>query len=152
MKKLIGKDIGSYYFKPGWRMVIIEEIEYDLEQVLLITNVTSNIVIYNFADPTLGGYIYVHPEFGKGIKLDYDSTAMISTDRLQIWIDIPTDDLQPLRDFNSHDLKELLDNVLIELKTQSYLLEYGLRGYNNPKLLDNERIRLDITNRKIKEK
>ncbi len=145
MKKLIGKDIGTYYFKPGWRMVIIENVEYSIEQILLITNVTSNIIIYNFADPALGGYIYNHPEFGKGLKLDYDSSAMVSTDVLQIYLDLPEgNQFQTLEDFNTHDLLEKLDGILFELKVMVALLESGFKGKILANMLDADRIRKDL--------
>ena len=155
MKKLIGKDIGTYYFKPGWKMVIIENVEYDLEQILLITNVTDNIIIYNFADPALGGYIYNHPEFGKGLKLDYDSTGMSATDVLQIYLDIPEGNLtQKLEDFNSHDLISLLSDILIELKVQTEILENGFIGKMEYRVFDSERIRsgLNLELKRIGEK
>jgi len=152
MKKLVGKDIGRYFFKPGWQMVIIEDIEYSLEQILLITNVTSNIVIYNFADPALGGYIYNHPEFGKGIKLDYDSTSMASTDILQIYLDIPEgNQLKQLEDFNTHSLIEILDEILYELKVHTEMLEVGFKGKSLEALLDSNKIKRDLK-RELKRK
>ena len=53
-----------------------------LEQVLLITNVTTNTIIYNFASPALGGTVV-----GTTITLDYNTSAMSGTDSLQILID-----------------------------------------------------------------
>jgi len=53
-----------------------------LDQILLITNVTNNTIIYNFADPTKGGYLT-----GNILTLSATTTSMLSTDRLQIFID-----------------------------------------------------------------
>ena len=53
-----------------------------LEQLLVITNVTDNIIIYNFADPAAGGTIA-----NNILTLDYDTTSMSNTDSLQIFLD-----------------------------------------------------------------
>jgi len=53
-----------------------------LEQLLVITNVTDNIIIYNFADPSAGGTIA-----NNILTLDYDTTSMSNTDNLQIFLD-----------------------------------------------------------------
>jgi hypothetical protein len=53
-----------------------------LEQLLVITNVTDNIIIYNFADPSAGGTI-----LNNVLTLDYNTTSMSNTDSLQIFID-----------------------------------------------------------------
>jgi hypothetical protein len=61
-----------------------------LEDVVLITNVTSNIIIYNFAGNLKGGTI-----ISQVLTLDYDTTSMADADDLQILLDIgePTKDL-----------------------------------------------------------
>jgi hypothetical protein len=53
-----------------------------LEQLLIITNVTTNQIIYNFADPNAGGSIE-----NNVLTLNYDTTSMSSEGRLQIFID-----------------------------------------------------------------
>ncbi len=53
-----------------------------LEQLLIITNVTDNIIIYNFADPSAGGTIS-----NNVLTLDYNTVSMSNTDSLQIFID-----------------------------------------------------------------
>jgi hypothetical protein len=89
MKKLVGEEVGSYSFNAATRQITISGIDrLDLEQFLLITNVTRNIIIYNFADPSLGGTLS-----GSVLTLTYDtSVAMSNTDRLQIFIIDRTDD------------------------------------------------------------
>ena len=51
--------IKTYVFTPGvaGAGTVIVPGKVDLNQLLLITNVTKNIIIYNFADSTLGGTI-----------------------------------------------------------------------------------------------
>lgn len=53
-----------------------------LSQLLIITNVTTNQIIYNFADPNAGGTIT-----NNVLTLDYDTTSMSDTDSLQIFLD-----------------------------------------------------------------
>ena len=59
-----------------------------LDSVLLITNVTDNIIIYNFAEPTLGGTVATNV-----LTLIYDTSTMDDTDDLQIFYD--DTDVQP---------------------------------------------------------
>lgn len=53
-----------------------------LEDILVITNVTDNIIIYNFADPTKGGTIS-----NNILTLDFDTIGMSNTDSIQIFLD-----------------------------------------------------------------
>lgn len=53
-----------------------------LEQLLIITNVTTNKIIYNFADPNAGGSIT-----NNVLSLNFDTTSMSSGDKLQIFLD-----------------------------------------------------------------
>ena len=50
-----------------------------LSGIALITNSTSNIIIYNFADPTKGGVLS-----GNTLTLTYNTGAMHNSDSLQI--------------------------------------------------------------------
>jgi hypothetical protein len=59
-----------------------------LDSVLLITNVTDNVFIYNFADPTLGGTVATNV-----LTLTYNTATMDDTDSLQIFYD--DGDVQP---------------------------------------------------------
>lgn len=52
------------------------------ERVLLITNTTDGIIIYNFADPLKGGTCATNV-----LTLAHDTTAMSNTDKLQIFYD-----------------------------------------------------------------
>lgn len=53
-----------------------------LSQLLIITNVTTNQIIYNFADPNAGGTVT-----NNVLTLDYDTTSMSDTDTLQVFLD-----------------------------------------------------------------
>lgn len=85
MKKLIT----GYQFLASNKLVNFTEYNAQnpvaLENLLLITNVTDNIIIYNFADSTAGGSI----NSTSGFLLTYDTTSMDNSDKLQIFYDIP---------------------------------------------------------------
>lgn len=50
------------------------------ERLLVITNVTSNTIIFNFADPAKTGTVAANV-----LTLDTDTSSMGSSDNLQIW-------------------------------------------------------------------
>lgn len=77
MKKLVT----SYTFDASAQTVDAASFT-SIEGILLITNVTDNIIIYNFADPTKGGTLA-----STTLTLDYNTTAMDDADKLQIFID-----------------------------------------------------------------
>jgi hypothetical protein len=53
-----------------------------LDAVLLITNTTSNVIIYNFADPTKGGTVV-----NNVLTLAFDTASMSNSDSLMIYYD-----------------------------------------------------------------
>jgi hypothetical protein len=67
---------------PIGRVQLLSYPAITLDQILLITNVTSNTIIYNFADPTKGGYLV-----GSVLTLSASTATMLNSDRLQIFID-----------------------------------------------------------------
>jgi len=100
MKILIGNETGLYSFNPATRKITLSAIKvgYDTvilkkEQILLVTNVTSNIMIYSFADPTLGGTIV-----NNVITVNYNTAGMNANDELQIFVELedPTGDIMHL--------------------------------------------------------
>jgi hypothetical protein len=97
----------SYSFTPSTRSVVVTGKNIRREQLLLITNVTRNTVIYNFSDPNLGATSYVNtvsatgaPGIGTNIEsttllLAYNTTAMSSTDRLSILVEETYQEITP---------------------------------------------------------
>ena len=89
MKTLLDSDCGySYVFVPGTAGVGTITISglskpLTLEQILVITNVTDGIIIYNFAEPGKTGSVA-----NNIITLNSDTSSMSSSDILQIFIDI----------------------------------------------------------------
>lgn len=82
-KKIVGVDIGSYSFDATNKQIILNEIPtLSLENILIITNVTDGIQIYNFADSNLNATVS-----NNIITLEYDTTSMSNNDNIQIFIE-----------------------------------------------------------------
>lgn len=80
MSKLI---VVNYTFNALLKKVTLTDYNpVVIERLLLIANITDNVIIYNFADNTKGGTAATNV-----VTLTYDTTAMSDTDDLQIWYD-----------------------------------------------------------------
>lgn len=81
---------GGYTFTPSTRTVVINKA-VPRETLALITNVTTNQVIYNFSDPSLRATSYTVSASGASntttIVLNYNTSGMSATDRLSIVVD-----------------------------------------------------------------
>jgi hypothetical protein len=74
----------DYTFNAATKQITFNTIDaVSLEQILIVTNVTDNIIIYNFADPTKGGSIS-----NNVLTLTFDTTSMSNIDSLQIFLDL----------------------------------------------------------------
>lgn len=85
--------LDAYYtFSPSTRTIVIPRA-VPKERLILITDVTTNQVIYNFSDPTLTTSSYSIATDSTGqfttttIVLSYNTTNLSSTDKLQIVVD-----------------------------------------------------------------
>jgi hypothetical protein len=75
--------IDNYSFDKATKKVTFTDYTtIRLDAILLITNTTHNIIIYNFADPLKGGTIATNV-----LTLTYDTSAMANTDKLLIYYD-----------------------------------------------------------------
>jgi hypothetical protein len=105
MKQLLATDTpGSYTFNKTAKTVTFSGLRQSitLANILLITNVTANTIIYNFADSTKGAV-----SFNNNIlTLDYDTTSMADTDVLQIFLDLPSNEE------SLHDLLRRMNKLL----------------------------------------
>ena len=98
--------IQNYIFDPLSKTITINEVSSLLvEQLLLITNVSTNDIIYNFADSNLKATISDNI-----ITLNYDTTSMNDSDSLQIFIDF--------ENTNFVELNELLQMGIAEIVHQ----------------------------------
>jgi hypothetical protein len=102
-----------YTFNPATRTVVITNRYVKQESLLLITNVTTGTVIFNFSDPDLKATSYVgdaqnyamNPNISNGSKqqetqsttivLSYNTVTMSSTDKLMITIDEQSETFTP---------------------------------------------------------
>ena len=75
--------ITDYVFDASLKTVTFDDYtSISLDGVLLITNVTDGVGIFQFNSPTLGGTVATNV-----LTLEYDTTTMSDTDNLQIWYD-----------------------------------------------------------------
>ena len=105
MKKLLGTDLtGSYTFDPSAKTITFSGLgqSIDLQNILLITNTTANTIIYNFADSSSGAVSFSN----NVLTLDYNTTSMASTDKLQIYVDVPA------YEESLHDLLRRMNKLL----------------------------------------
>jgi len=106
MKQLLGYDTsGTYTFNASAKTITFSELAQPitLANILLITNVTANTIIYNFADPTTGASSFTN----NVLTLDYNtSVSMNSSDVLQIFLDIES------KDESLHDLLRRMNKLL----------------------------------------
>ena len=132
MKKLLGTDaVGSYTFTPAANTITLSGLAQtvSLQNFLLITNTTANTIIYNFADSTTGAV-----SFNNNIlTLDYNTSAMSSTDQLQIYVDLPSYE-ESLHDLLRRMNKLLESNAVVDSKLrQRVTIEaIGANNSSNP--------------------
>ena len=83
--------IFDYTFSPATNTVTLDG-NIPLKRLLLITNVTDNIILYNFADPSKGvsSWAYNPVTESTSFILDANTSGMSSTDELQVFIDLDT--------------------------------------------------------------
>jgi hypothetical protein len=75
--------LDNYTFNPTAKTVTFTDYSsIDLSNIILITNVTDGTIIFNFASPNLVGSVAANV-----LTLNYDTTAMSSTDKLAIYLD-----------------------------------------------------------------
>ena len=83
-KKLL---VGSYRFDASEKVVFCSG-NITAERFLVVTNITRNTIIYNFADVNsgYGGVSYNADTDETQLALLYDTTSMADTDVLQIFV------------------------------------------------------------------
>jgi len=105
--------VQNYLFNPATRQItVLDSIPaWTLQNLLVIMNVTlpRKTMLYNFASTDLGATVN-----GNVITLSFDTTTMSSTDTLQIYLDIQTEEpayeLEPIMASYTYD--ENLSQVL----------------------------------------
>jgi len=134
----------NYTFTPSTRTIVIQRY-IPRERLILITNVTTGVPIFNFSDSRLtatsysASASYTGAAGGQGtttIVLAYNTTAMSGADRLQIMLDEPNELMAP-----SEALMDPVGKLRVS-QPQSLIdtdFEYGLQPtkWENIQLVNN---------------
>lgn len=116
--------ITDYTFNPAAKTVKFNGLaSIEQNRLLLITNATKNIIIYNFASAALGGTVN-----GNIITLVTDTATMSPDDKLQI--------------FYENDDTAATNEIIYQLKR----IAQSLRGAQNVDSSDRIRVALDNNN------
>ncbi len=115
-----------YLFDASAREVIIPG-GIQREQLVLITNVTDNKVIYNFSDPELVATTYeistdIRNNTTTRVVLAYNTTSMSDTDKLQIIYDDFEETIRPAETYNDAVNKSKISQPQSQIDTD---FEYG---------------------------
>lgn len=89
----------GYVFTPATKTLVLPRY-VPQERLILVTNVTTNQVIYNFSDPSLKATSYTTTASGASsgtttLILNFNTTAMASTDKISIVIDDYAEKFEP---------------------------------------------------------
>ena len=134
--------VESYTFTPSTRTIAVIGKNIRREQLLLITNTTTNTVIYNFSDPDLKATSYVNAaDAATGqetttVILNYNTTSMASTDKIAIHVEESYHEIIP-----SEVMRDPVDKLRVSTP-QSLIdtdFEYGAQPtkWDNINLLNN---------------
>jgi hypothetical protein len=118
-----------YLFDASTREVVIPG-GIQREQLILITNVTDNTVIYNFSDPELTATEYqistdIRNVVTTRIVLGYDTTSMSDTDKLQIVYDDFEETIKPAETYMDSVNKQRVSTPQSQIDTD---FEYGTQS------------------------
>ena len=117
--------IFDYTFDASAKTITLSDT-YDQKRFLLITNVTTNQVIYNFADAAAGAtFEYFYDPISTVITLTYDTTSMSDTDKLQIFYDADKQSFAPADEYLDPVSKIRVSNPENLIDTD---FEYGLQS------------------------
>lgn len=142
------KLLRDYVFTPGVAGVSTIKVpgRYTLDKLLLITNVTDNIILYNFGDTAFAGTtcsftaltkdsspdanyptVYMAHDGVTTITLQYNTSAMSAADKLQIFVEDQEDYGQKIRpwDFGTDAIERMRVSTPQSLIDADF--EYGLQ-------------------------
>jgi hypothetical protein len=153
----------GYTFTPSTNTIVIPRA-IPRERLILITNVTTNTVIYNFSDSNLKANTYTVSTTGgtntTTVVLNYNTSGMTSTDKLQITVDeydekfTPSEVFQdPVNKFRTSQPQALIDTdfeygtqiskwenlALINNRPFSYSSSFGITGIGTISIPTNSR-------------
>jgi hypothetical protein len=120
----------AYTFVPGTKTITVIGKNIRREQLLLITNVTSGVVIYNFSDPSLSATSYTNAtdsvtgQETTTLVLSYNTAAMGVNDKLSILVEETFAEMLP-----AESLRDPVDKLRVSTP-QSLIdtdFEYGMQ-------------------------
>lgn len=126
MKQLLGTDTtGSYTFNPITKTITFSGLAkaITLSNILLITNVTRNTIIYNFADTATGAVNFNN----NTLTLTYDTTSHSASDILQIFLDVESKE-ESLHDLLRRMNKLLESNTIVDLQQRQRITIDAIRN------------------------
>jgi hypothetical protein len=120
----------SYTFTPSTKTIVVTGKNIRKEQLLLITNVTTGTVIYNFSDPSLLGTVTNTVDTTSGLEtttivVSYATGSMNSTDKISILTEETYQEITP-----SEVLRDPVDKMRVSTP-QSLIdtdFEYGTQS------------------------
>ena len=118
--------VHDYTFTPSENKIVINYV-YKQERFLIMTNVSREITIYQFNIPGLGfaSVSYDYDLENTTLILDYDCSAMSSTDKLQIFVEQDAATFQPTETFTDPVSKFRVSQPENLIDTD---FEYGLQS------------------------
>lgn len=129
--------IKNYSFNKDTKYITFNDYtNIDLDSVLLVTNVTSNIIIYNFANPLLGGYTS-----GNTLILNYNTSGMTNLDSLQIFYE---DNGTPATLENQELLNTLISLVENQIENDNVIQRQLLQLLKPLGIVSNGSFRLNV--------
>jgi hypothetical protein len=125
MKRLIS---GYQFNAAAHTITFVGMSDLSLDGMLLITNVTDNLMIFNFANPTLTGSVQ-----GNVLTLAYNTSGMSNSDSLQIFYDNGKDQVTDVTGEVDRVAGLVTDKEVLSVLTQisadlSALKDYLLEG------------------------
>jgi len=121
-KKLLHK----YTFDPANKQVILDDC-IGQSRLLLISNVTTNQILYTFGDSVVGASAYSIDTTNRTttVTLDLDTTAMSASDKLQIFVEADNQQIRPDRTYTDPVSKLRVSQPENLIDTD---FEYGLQS------------------------
>jgi hypothetical protein len=139
MARKVLTEIG-YVFTPSTKTLVIPKYIMQ-EKLILVTNVTTNQVIYNFSDPALRATSYtsvVNADSSEAttIVFNYNTLGMVQTDKIQITFEEQDESFTPSESYTdpTNKLRVTTPQALIDTD-----FEYGVQGtkWENLTTIDN---------------
>jgi hypothetical protein len=126
MKAKLGTDTpGSYTFNAAAKTVTFSGLReiINLSNILVITNVTTNTIIYNFASEAKGNTSFIN----NILTLDFDTTSMSNSDLLSIYLDVESTE-ETLQALLRRMNKLLESNATVDIRQRQRITIDALGG------------------------